>query len=259
MIINHKGAIEYIIESASQNLITAHEVCSVHALLSENLLGDPGASGRLRNISVGISGSVYMPLENPHLLRECFQIFVNKYNQIKDPFEQSFFSLVHLSYMQAFEDVNKRTARLIANISIFRENLKPLSFTEVDRDAYTQALLGIYEKNDVSIMQDLYYWAYQRSAQRYSAIQQSMGEPNQFKLKYRNAVHDIIRKIILEKTIGSQLVSRSQELINLLNLSDSDAKALLRVVEDELINIHEGSIARFKIRPSEFQEWKKIQ
>ena len=116
MILNHKGAIEYIIESAAEKKITSHEVFSIHALLSENLLGDSSASGRIRQIAVGVGGTNYMPLENPHVLKECFQVFIEKLNLIEDPFEQSFFGLVQLSYMQAFEDVNKRTARLIANL-----------------------------------------------------------------------------------------------------------------------------------------------
>ena len=258
MILNHKGAIEYVIESAESE-ITSHEVCSIHALLSENLLGDPGASGRLRQISVGISGTTYLPLDNPHVLKECFEIFIKKLNSINDPFEQSFFSLVHLSYMQAFEDVNKRTARLVANIPLIRQNLKPLSFTDVDKDAYVKSLIGVYEKNDVSLFKDLYLWAYKRSSQRYSAIQQSLGEPNLLKLKYRDAIREIIRTIVIEKVSGSDVVPRVRQLIETLNLPAEDAAPLFQVIETEIVSLHEGNVARFRIRPSEFQEWKALQ
>src|SRR6202035_367630 len=128
------------------------EVFSIHALLSENLLGDSSASGRIRQIAVGIGASTYMPLENPHVLNDCFQAFIEKLNAVRDPFEQAFFSLVHLSYMQAFEDVNKRTARLVANIPLIKKNLKPLSFTDVDREVYVKSLLGVYEKIDVGLL-----------------------------------------------------------------------------------------------------------
>lgn len=120
MIINHKAAIEYIIESVAEEKINMHTVCSIHALLSENLLGDSSASGRMRNIAVNISGATYMPSDNPHILQEYFQLFIDKLNCINDAFEQSFFALVHLSYIQAFEDVNKRTARLVANIPLIK-------------------------------------------------------------------------------------------------------------------------------------------
>ncbi len=259
MILNHKGAIEYIIESTDGKNISSHEVCSIHALLSENLLGDPGASGRVREHIVGISGTTYMPLENPHVLKECFKFFVEKLNQIEDPFEQSLFSLVHLSYMQAFEDVNKRTARLVANIPLVKKNMNPLSFTDVDQEAYIKSLLGIYEKNDVSLLRDLYLWAYRRSAQRYSAIQQAMGEPNLLRLKYTAIMKGIIRTLILEKVSGPLVVHRIQSMIEAQNLPEADANELFKIIETEVLSLHDGNIARFKIRPSEFQKWKSVQ
>lgn len=259
MILNHKEAIEYIIESAAEATISSHEVCSIHALLSENLLGDPSASGRIRQIAVGFDGTNYMPLENPHILKEYFQLFIDKLNLIEDPFEQSFFSLVQLSYMQAFEDVNKRTARLVANIPLIKKNLNPLSFMEVDPEAYVKALLGVYEKNDVSLFLDLYLWAYRRSSQRYSAIQQAMGEPNLLKLKYRTEIQDIIRSVILEKVAGPQVVHRIQNLMEAKNLPETDTAEIFKLIEMEIIGLHDGNIARFKIRPSEFQEWKILQ
>lgn len=67
MILNHKSAIEYIVETAEEKEISAHKVRSVHALLSENLLGDPGACGRIRRIAVGVGGSTYIPLENTRI------------------------------------------------------------------------------------------------------------------------------------------------------------------------------------------------
>ncbi len=266
MILNHKAAIEYLVESAesaaelkvSEN-ISAHEVCSVHALLSENLLGDSSASGRVRTIAVGIGGSTYLPLENPHLLQECFDLFIEKLNLIIDPFEQSLFSLIQLSYLQAFEDVNKRTARLVANVSLIRKNLKPLSFTDVSREAYIKALLGVYEKKNISLMRDLYLWAFTRSAQRYSAIQQAMGEPNLLKLKYRGVIQEIVRAIVLEKIDGPQVVHKIRELMEPQKIFDVDRAALFQVIEIEIMSLHDGNIARFKIRLSQFQAWKSLQ
>jgi len=258
MILNHKSAIEYIVDSTREEPITSHEICSVHALLSENLLGDPAASGRLRTIIVNIGGSTYVPLENPQVLRECFDLFVDKINGIKDPFEQSLFSIVHLSYLQAFEDVNKRTARLVANIPMIKDNLKPLSFTEVDQRAYVSALLGVYERNDTSLIRDLYIWAYNRSSQQYTAIQQSMGEPNLLKLRYRERIRGIVGSIIIEKVPGAKVVRKIQELVE-DNIPEADRSAVFNLIETEIFSLHEGNVARFRVRPSEFQAWKALQ
>lgn len=259
MILNHKAAIEYIVESTEDEQITSHEICSVHALLSENLLGNPIASGRLRTIAVGISGTTYIPLENPQVIQECFDIFVNKINKIADPFEQSLFSIVHLSYLQAFEDVNKRTARLIANVPLINENLKPLSFVGVDQAAYVSALMGIYERNDISLIRDLYLWAYRRSAQQYTAVQQSMGEPNLLKLRYRDFIRDVVRSIILERVAGSDVVPKIRELTETSNIPDADRSALFTLIETEIASLHEGNVARFKVRPSEYEAWNNLQ
>lgn len=259
MILNHKAAIEYIVESVEDDGITSHEIRSIHALLSENLLGDPAASGRLRSIIVEIGGSTYVPLENPQLIRECFDIFIEKMNRIEDPFEQSLFSIVHLSYLQAFEDVNKRTARLVANIPLVKKNLRPLSFTDVDKDAYVYALLAIYERNDVSLIRDLYMWAYTRSSQRYTAIQLAMGEPNLMKLRYRTQIQEIIRTIITERVAGNDVVPRIHASIDASSVGETDREEVFGLIEQEIVSLHDGNVARFKVRPSEFQEWKELQ
>lgn len=257
MILNHKDAIEYIIESANEREISAHEIFSIHALLSNNLLGDPAASGRIREIAVAISGTNYQPLDNLHQLSEYFEIFVKKLNQIKNPFEQSFFSLVHLSYLQAFEDVNKRTSRLVANIPLIKNNLKPLSFIDVNQNEYITSLLSIYEKNDISQLRDLYVSAYKISAERYSAFQQTMGKPDAIKLKYRNEIQKIIHNIVVNKIAGDKIVENIRQSIQSLNLTESDTEKLFQLIEMEIVSLHEGNIARFKIRPSQFAVWKK--
>jgi Fic family protein len=259
MILNHKEAIEFIVETAEEKEISSHIVRSVHGLLSENLLGDSTASGRIRDIAVGIELSTYLPLDNRHVLEEYFDMFIAKLNSIKDPFEQSFFALVHLSYLQAFEDVNKRTARLVANIPLIRANLKPLSFMDVNQDAYVAALLGVYEKNDLSLFQDLYIWAYKRSSEKYSAVQQSMAQPSPLKLKYRNEIIAVIRALIVDKVSGRKAVARIKNAVSELALPENISNELFKIIEIEVSSLHDGNIARFKVRPSQFQAWKVLQ
>lgn len=227
-ILNHKAAIEFLIDSAEEINFDRLAICNIHALLSDNLLGDPSASGKIRERAVQISGSTYLPIENPHLLGEMFELFLKKVKQIENPFEQCFFTLVHLSYLQAFEDVNKRTSRICANIPLIKENLIPLAFVDVDQDTYLKALLGIYEKNDASLFRDLFMWAYKRSTQRYSARQQSLGEPNLLKLKYRAKIQEIIQYIVKGKTPGKQVSRALSKFVEKLKLNSDDAKKYLK-------------------------------
>ena len=83
---------------------------------------------------------------------------------------QSFFLLVHLSYLQAFEDVNKRTARLTCNIPFIKGNLCPLSFTDVPQEDYFKALLYFYETNEVQPALELFEWAYKKSCEQYDVV-----------------------------------------------------------------------------------------
>lgn len=137
---------------------------NLHGLLANNLLADPSAIGRLRHIIVGIERSAFHPLEIPGLIEEYFDLLLAKAALIEDPFEQVFFVMVQLPYLQPFDDVNKRVSRLAANIPLIRANLAPLSFTDVPDELYTQAILGVYELNRVELLKDVFVWAYQRSA-----------------------------------------------------------------------------------------------
>ena len=91
--------------------------------------------------------------------------------------EQAFFAMVHLPYLQPFEDVNKRVSRLAANLPLIRQNLCPLSFVDVPERAYIDAILGVYELNRIELLRDVFIWAYERSCARYGAVRRSLAGP----------------------------------------------------------------------------------
>lgn len=256
MILNHKAAIEFIVDQGDELAINRHTVLNLHALLSDNLLPDPTAGGRLRRIAVGIGESVYHPLELPQLIEEAFHQVVDTAAAIRNPFEQAFFVMVHLPYLQPFEDVNKRVSRLAANIPLVRHNLSPLSFIDVPQRAYVEGLLGVYEVNRVDLLRDVFVWAYERSAQRYVAVRQALGEPDKFRLRFRNELTEVVGDIV-RGTVAPTLdavTARSRERIPAEHLDD-----FVRMAMKELENLHEGNFARFRLRPSEFHTWSKLQ
>ena len=119
-----------------------------------NLLPNPVDEGRLRQHVVEIGKSVYRPLSVPAQIDEMLDEVLDKANRIDDPFEQSFFAMVHLPYLQPFADVNKRTSRLAANLPLIRANLCPLTFLDVPERAYTCAMLGVYELTRVELLRE---------------------------------------------------------------------------------------------------------
>lgn len=72
------AAIELLVNQAGEIGFNSYTILNLHALLSDNLLEDSRACGRLRSIPVGIGGSVFHPLEIPWPIQECFQQILDK-------------------------------------------------------------------------------------------------------------------------------------------------------------------------------------
>jgi hypothetical protein len=257
MILNHKDAIEFLVGAADEIGFNRYTFLNLHALLANNLLADPTAAGRLRYIAVGIERSTLHPLEVPQLIEESFDQILATAAAISDPFEQAFFVMVQLPYLQPFDDVNKRVSRLAANIPLIKRNLTPLSFADVPRQTYTEAVLGVYELTKIDLLKDVFIWAYERSAAHYTAVRQSLGEPDPFRLRYREQFRELIAELVrarvARRDAAARIAAWSEKEIN-----PGDREHFAEIVEAELIGLHEGNFARYRIRPSEFAAWRQV-
>jgi hypothetical protein len=257
MILNHKEAIEFLVATADEITFNRHTILNLHALLANDLLPDPSAAGRLRHMAVGIHGSVFHPLETPQRIAERFDQLLETASAIVDPFEQAFFVMVQLPYLQPFDDVNKRVSRLAANIPLIKENLSPLSFTDVPRELYTQAILGVYEMNRTEMLRDIFIWAYERSALRLIAVRQSLSEPNPFRIKHRLSLREVVSSVILGR-MGKRQATAHVSAFAREHIDAEDQARFREMAEDELLSLHEGNFARYKVRPSDFAAWHQI-
>jgi Fic family protein len=256
MILNHKAAIEYLVCDTEHAGVNAETIIALHALLSDSLLPDPMACGRLRNRAVEISGSVYLPIALPQRLEELFRLVVNMAAEIRDPFEQAFFLMVHLPYLQPFEDVNKRVSRLAANIPFIRHNLSPLSFIDVPEQAYVEGMLGVYELTRIELLRDVFVWAYERSCQQYVAVKQHLVPPDTFRLRYRNQLTEVVRGIVRSGEPVSEAAVRATLPSS---VPEADRARFIVLVLDEFRTLHQGNAVRFGLRPVEFAAWKESQ
>lgn len=256
MILNHKRAIEYLVDGADELGYDIHTFQNLHALLSENLLADPGASGKLRQRIVDISGTVFRPLAIPQQIDEFFRAVLEKAAAIGDPFEQAFFLMVQIPYLQPFEDVNKRVSRLGANIPLLKHNLCPLSFVEVPERAYVEGTLAVYELNKVELLADVFTWAYERSCQQYRAIADSLPQPDPFRREYRDVLADVIGEVVRKGWTADSLIIE-RETANLVPAEDRTRFVEMAIAE--LKGLHDGNIARYRLRLSEFRDWKEKQ
>lgn len=257
MILNHKAAIEWLAYEPEAMGFSRFCVLNLHGLLAANLLPDPGAPGRLRRATVGIGGSVFQPLDVPQLVEECFDQALATASMIDDPFEQAFFAMVHLPYLQPFDDVNKRVSRLCANIPLIKANLSPLTFVDVPKDLYVHALLGVYELNRIELLRGLFIWAYGRSAARYAAVRQSLGEPDPFRLRHRAALGEVVGAVVRGR-MDKKGAQRFVEGWAREHLHGNESERFRDIAEEELLCLHEGNVARYRITQSEFTAWEAV-
>lgn len=256
MILNHKDAIEFLVSAPEEIGFNRYTILNLHGLLANNLLADPQAAGRLRHIGVGVQGSVFHPQEVPQRIEECFDQVLSSAAAIADPFEQAFFVMAQIPYLQPFDDVNKRVSRLAANIPLIKGNFSPLSFIDVPQQGYTDAMLGVYELNRAELLRDVFIWAYHRSAERYAAVRQSLGEPDPFRLRHREALREVVGAAVRERMIRKQASAHIRRWTE-AHIAPDDRERFEEIAGDELLGLHEGNFARYQIRPSEFRAWQK--
>lgn len=247
MILNHKEAIEMLVDDDIASL-TPYFFRGLHAALSEDLMPDPAASGRLRRRPVEISGSAFVPLAIPQKIEENFNLILQKASSIGDPFETSLFLMVHIPYLQPFEDVNKRVSRLGANVPLVKARLSPLSFIGMPEEAYVKGTQAVYEMNRVDLLAETFFYAYEKSCQRYAAVVKTVPQPDPVKLRHRDAVKQAVRETIL---------GEAADLPDYLPSGTPD-EVLVRfgeIVKEELGAVHEGNASRYGLRVSDLEAW----
>jgi len=249
MILNHKEAIQYVVEHLAAITISRPDLFNIHALLSDGLLADPAMAGRLRRMPVGITHSSFRPLGDQLEIEEEFDILIEKAAAINDPFEQSFFLLVHIPYLQAFDDINKRTSRIASNIPLLKADLAPMSFLTMDDRAYVDGLIGIYELNNVSLLREVYIEAYMTSAENYRTLRAELETPEKAALVYRDFVRKAVRRSVLDwQAFRPELI---MDMAAEDDIPEADREEVINYIGNEFRGLHEGNVIRYRLRPED--------
>lgn len=248
MLLNHKAAIEFLVDAVPGQGLSTSLIRNLHAVLMQDLLADLGSLGAIREKVVNISGTTYIPTQVPAVLHEMLEHIILKAQYIKNPLEAAFFLWVNLAYLQPFEDGNKRVSRVAANIPLMLYNQAPLSFLDVDREDYALAMMGVYEACDVSMAVDLFDWTYRRSQTKYKVVAESMGAPDPFRVKYREALNEAVGMVVR----GRQPMA---EALGSLGLPDEDAPEFEKLLAQELKMLAVFNCARYRLGMKETQAW----
>ena len=153
MLLNHKEAISFIIKNPNYVIpLTVSRIEDIHSLLIKDL----GVDRNIRQRRVGISGTNYRPLDNEYQIREALQAMCDLINKKENVFEKALLALVLLSYIQPFNDGNKRTARIVSNALLIAHHYCPVSFRTVDSIIYKKAMLIFYEQNNIQAFKQIF-------------------------------------------------------------------------------------------------------
>lgn len=153
MLLNHKDALDFIIENPDYlSDLSVARVENIHSILTKELNVDRN----IRNRRVGITGTNYRPLDNEFQIREALEATCRLVNSRDDVFEKSLLLLLLISYIQPFNDGNKRTARITSNAILIANNYCPVSFRSVDSIDYKKAMLTFYEQNNISAFKRIF-------------------------------------------------------------------------------------------------------
>ena len=248
MLLNHKSAIEFMVDAVPTEGITLPVIVDLQAKLMRDLIRDARDIGSIRRRVVNIDGSVYSPSSIPSLLEETLNAIVHKVRDIRNPVEAAFFLWVNLAYLQPFADGNKRTSRLSANMPLMLYNCAPLSFLDVERSDYATAMLGVYEQRNVAAAVDLFEFIYRRSIQKYSVLRASLSAPDPIRTKYRQTLNELMQFIVV---YGRTLEAAFADVY----VEPADRAALNLIANTELDQLEPYNCARYDLARGMTQQW----
>ena len=164
MILNHKVALDFIFNNSEHfQELTRSKIEEIHKLLVRDL----GVMHGIRKNLVRITGTNYEPLDNTFQIQEAMETMCNTVNRAEYPVEKALLTVLMISYIQPFEDGNKRTARIIGNALLLANNYCPLSYRSVDEVEYKKGILLFYEQNNLSYFKTIFVEQFRQAASKY--------------------------------------------------------------------------------------------
>lgn len=164
MILNHKKSLEYIFENSDYfKKLTLAKIEELHAVLVDNLSVAKG----LRKSPVGIVGTNYKPLFNQHQIKEAMEKLIKTINSTENVIEKALITVLMISYIQPFEDGNKRTGRILANAILYANNYCPLSYRSIKDSEYKKAVIIFYENNSLDYFKKIFIEQFKFAVDKY--------------------------------------------------------------------------------------------
>ena len=164
MILNHKNVLDYIFNNREEfKKLDLFQIEKIHEMLTRGMKVKAG----IRSGSVRITGTRYRPMDNQDKIRKTLLETMDLINSMPDAFSKSLIAVLMISYIQPFEDGNKRTARILANALLLANEACPLSYRSVNEGDYKKAILIFYEQNNISLFKELFITQFKFAVDNY--------------------------------------------------------------------------------------------
>ena len=256
MILNHKEAIAYLVRDVAALQVEEPTIRTLHYLLADSLVA-PELAGQIRDESVRVSGSTYAPLEGRERLTRLLDAVLATARAIADPFEQGFFLLAHISYLQPFIDVNKRTARLASIIPLIKGDYVPQSFVDANQDAYLKATIAVYELNELGPLADVYAWSYRRSCQRFDTTAMAVGF-DEIAALYRGQRRAMVTDLVRSKILPDKVAEWVTEHLP-VTVQPQHRQKFISDVLAEIKHLDASRIRGLGITKEELDAWEQLK
>lgn len=164
MILNHKEAMDFIFQNCREfRKLNITKIEEIHKIITKNL----GVNFGLRKSPVGIIGTDYKPLDNQFQIKEALESLCERINKLTFPIEKALALIAMVSYIQPFEDGNKRTSRILGNAVLMAHNFCPLSYRSVDEVEYKKAMILFYEQNSIAYFKEIFITQFKNAVEKY--------------------------------------------------------------------------------------------
>lgn len=241
MILNHKRAVEWVLDAAQDGRdISVDDVCVLHAHLMRGLL-PVQELGTVRNHRVTIGGSSYRPSGDPLMLRAGMLNALDRAQKTENPHEASLGLLAGMSYLQAFSDGNKRTARLLASIPLLRAGMAPLSFVGWEKQEYTVGLVVFYETGDPSVLAEGFVKNQIENSPVYHDLIRAHRVPHRLEVTHRKEIAEAVSTAIRDGVAAADAVEAAFE--------EKDREPATVLVEEVLAGISKANAAAWGVDP----------
>ena len=268
VVINHKRAVDTLIPwivndeyQLEEDLAKSAQIIKeIHALLMEGLLSDD-SGGEVRSSEVRILGSCYLPTQNNEVLEKSLHELAKEAGKTRNPFERSFYLLALLSYLQAFQDGNKRTARLISNIPLIATRKSPHIFALIEEEDFDKAIVYFYETADVRPLERLWLESYIEGAKLFKITQKDFRNADLAKAELAPLRWLVIKDVVQKHLKPEEYIGAVEYILGKTSLKDKyPVSLLLKQVVMGLEKLSQSSIGAMAqgVSEAEIESWRKI-